>query len=73
MKNKITDQDIRNYQAYERVRSRGTYNMFDSRARIATGLTKEDYLFVMENYDTLHAMTEEKASNDYLLDQTDHS
>jgi hypothetical protein len=73
MKNKITDQDIKNYQAYERIRARGTYNMYDLAARHATGLSKEDYIFVMENYDTLHALTEEKASNDYLLDQVDHS
>lgn len=40
---------------YERVRREGKYNMFDPNARMLTGLSKEDYIWVMNNYSELNA------------------
>ena len=55
MKTKFTEEQIRNWRAYERVRTGGKYNMFDNRAIKSSGLTRPDYLFVMENYSELMA------------------
>ena len=46
-----TDEEM--FLDYEEVRMSGNYNMFDSRARIETGLTEDQYLYVMENYTRL--------------------
>lgn len=42
------------YFAYEQVRREGKYNMFDPNARILTGLTEEEYIYAINNYDELH-------------------
>jgi hypothetical protein len=68
-----TKHQIKAFKSYERVRKEGHYNMFDSRARLASGLTKEEYLFVMENYSELKDASEAAAANEMLLKQTDHS
>ena len=49
----FTEKQLKQYAAYERVRQSGGYNMFDPRARQETGLTKEDYAFVMDNFTAL--------------------
>ena len=41
--------------AFEGVRSSGLYNMFDPRAKRATGLSTEEYDFVMHNFSALKA------------------
>lgn len=41
------------FAAYDRVRRSGEFNMFDPRARQATDLTKDEWIFVMKNYDAL--------------------
>lgn len=51
---------ILNYIAYENVRSSGICNMFDPNAQIAAGLSNEDYVFVMKNYDALRAQYEDE-------------
>jgi hypothetical protein len=50
----FTDQQKENWKKYEKVRAGGKWNMFDSRARRATGLTKEDYFFCINNYEELN-------------------
>lgn len=50
---KHTEKQIQDFRKYERVRFRGLFNMFGHSARLATGLTEEDYVFVIDNYDTL--------------------
>lgn len=50
---KHTEKQIQDYLKYEHVRQRGLFNMFDPRARHVAGLTKEECVFVMDNYDTL--------------------
>ena len=46
-----TDEEM--FRAYEDVRMSGDYNMLDSRARINTGPTEDQYLYVMKNYKRL--------------------
>lgn len=49
----FTKEQLEHFQKYERVRSSGRYNMEDFRAVIATGLTQEQYYYVMGAYDQL--------------------
>jgi hypothetical protein len=49
----FTEQQIANWRKYERTRASGEWNMFDPRARQATGLTSENYDFVRKNYAAL--------------------
>ena len=73
IKDSFTKKEINNYKSYEIIRKSGAYNMFDSRARLSSGLTKEEYLFVMENYSALKEATESFDAYNYLCKQTDHS
>ena len=59
---KFTTQDIADWKAYERVRKGGRWNMFDPRARHATSLSLERYVFVMENFSALKAAAEQSKS-----------
>lgn len=54
----FTAQQVRDWRAYEKVRSDGRYNMFDPRARRATRLSVAAYSFVMKNYSALKAQAE---------------
>lgn len=47
----MTDEE--KFNKYEKVRKSGKYNMFDYRAQLESGLSKEDYLYVMSNYSDL--------------------
>lgn len=49
----FTPQQLQHWVKYEKVRASGRFNMFDPRAISATGLVKEDFLFVMQNFDEL--------------------
>lgn len=54
----FTQAQLATWVAYEAVREAGHYNMFDGRARQATGLTQEEYSFVMKNFSKLKAAVE---------------
>lgn len=41
------------YDSYESVRAKGQFNMFSDAARMATMLSKQEYLYVMEHYSEL--------------------
>lgn len=41
------------FEAFEEIRQRGNYNMFDRRAINESGLCKDDYMAVMKNYSEL--------------------
>ena len=41
------------FEAYESVRARGRWNMFDRNAQRATGLNRETYFGVLKNYGVL--------------------
>lgn len=50
----FTAQQLDDWRAYEMVRKGGRYNMIcDPRAREATGLERDEYLFVLENFSEL--------------------
>jgi hypothetical protein len=53
MKEQFTQKQINNWHEYEFVRQEGSYNMFDPRARRATGLSGEEYSFCMKHYSEL--------------------
>ena len=46
---------IADFRAYEKVMESCRYNMYDPRARRATGLGAERYAFVMKNFSALKA------------------
>ena len=50
-----TPQQLKDWEAYERIRKGGRYNMFDPRARRLTGLSADRYSFVLQNYSELRA------------------
>lgn len=50
---KFTEQQIKDWHRFEGVRQSGRFNMFDPRARTATGLSGDDYTFVMNNFSEL--------------------
>lgn len=57
---KYTEEQLQWYLAYEKVRKKGSYNMYDPRARHATGLTPEQYAFVMDNFTALRNAVDQK-------------
>ena len=58
----FTNQQLQNFKKYVRVQLSGRYNMFDPRARAATGMDEDEYVFVMENYDKLKEASKKKGS-----------
>lgn len=54
----FTEERLKQYDAYEKVRQNGRWNMFDPAARRATRLSPQDYSFVMKNYSALRAQRE---------------
>ena len=58
--NHFTEKDIKNLKAYEKVRQSGRFNMVDPRAAQASGLSSEDYSFVMKNFKALLKAAAEK-------------
>lgn len=57
-----TNEQLRQYEAYERVRKGGRFNMFDPRARKATKLSEDEFIFVMRNYSALRKEFAPKAT-----------
>ncbi len=54
----FTEEQLENWRAYEEVRSEGNWSMWSPQAREATGLSKEDYLYVMKNFSALKEAVE---------------
>ena len=46
----FTQDQLADWKRYERVRVGGKWNMYDTGARLATGLSGDRYVFVMRNY-----------------------
>jgi len=51
----FTAQQIKNFRAFVKVQKSNRYNMLDPRAAQAAGLTADEMVFVMDNYDALEA------------------
>ena len=58
----FTTQQLTDWKAYERVRQGGRFNMFDPKARSASGLGAAAYTFVMTHYSELKKQFLEKSS-----------
>ena len=54
----FTEQQLKNFKKYVRVQMGGRYNMFDPRARAATGLSQDEYTFIIKNYSELKEASE---------------
>lgn len=54
----FTKEQIMHFNNFEEVRSEGQFNMFSRDAQEASGLDKDDYRFVMKNYDALKKAAE---------------
>lgn len=67
----FTKQQLLNFRAYEDVRLDGKFNMFDPRARKASGLQKSEYIFVMAHYADLKKAYE-AAEDDYIMKLAAH-
>lgn len=52
---KFTPEQIEDWESFEEIRATNRFNMLDPAARIATGLTREQFLFCMKHYDALKA------------------
>ena len=53
MKTDYTQEDLDDFEAYEKVRRSGKYNMYSPDAKLATGLTDERFMFVLKHYSAL--------------------
>jgi hypothetical protein len=58
----FTDKQISDWRRYEKVRKAGRYNMFSPQAMDAVGLSRDDYIFVMENFTKLQIAAEGEPS-----------
>lgn len=65
MKTKFTEQQLLDWERYEKVRQGGRHNMYFPGAMAETGLSSERYSFVMDNYSELKEAVEatDKASS----------
>jgi hypothetical protein len=54
----FTSTELKQYRRYENVRESGHWNMLDPQAREATGLSRDQYSFVMKNYSALREAAE---------------
>jgi len=52
-KTEFSELEILNWKAFERVRAGGRFNMFDPKARQASGLGPDEYAFCMDHYSEL--------------------
>lgn len=59
--NKFTDKQIENFKDFEGIRVSGVINMYDARSGCEmTGMTKDEWIFCMNNYDELKALSDRK-------------
>ena len=52
------EEHLENWRAYEKVRSEGKLKMWAPQAERATGLSKDDYMFVIKNFHALKKAVE---------------
>ncbi|MDR1563908.1 MAG: hypothetical protein LBS74_03015 [Oscillospiraceae bacterium] len=62
----FTERQINNFEKYERVRRSGQINMWDATNGCKlSGLTLDEYLFVIQNYNELEKAAEEEKKCQY--------
>ena len=59
MSNNFTPQQLKDYEAYVKVQKSLRFNMLDPRAAAATGLSRDRFLFVLDNYEALSEAVKE--------------
>ena len=52
------------WEAYRIIQNMGLYNMFSPEAVRDSGLDKDTYLFIMDNYDELHDEFEKETDDE---------
>ena len=52
------------WEAYRIIQNMGLYNMFSPEAVRDSGLDKDTYLFIMDNYDELHDEFEKETGDE---------
>jgi hypothetical protein len=55
---KFTNSQIANWYNYETVRASGKWNMWHEGAMVESGLSRQEYLFTLRNYDKLRSAAE---------------
>ena len=60
----FTEPDLENFLAYEKVRESGRSNMLDPRARMASGLSVDEYFFTLDNYPALKTELKARQENE---------
>ena len=55
-----TKRQVADFRAYEKIRVGGKWNMWDVAAQRASGLRRDDYLFVMKHYSELKELAEQQ-------------
>lgn len=58
----FTQQQLDNWVRYERIRAGGNFNMLDPRSQVVSGLTWEEYMFVIKNYTKLREESSKTSS-----------
>lgn len=56
----FTEQQLINFEKYEKVRASGVVNMFTPEAAAISGLSIGDHFFVLDNYEELKAAVESR-------------
>lgn len=64
MAENFSPSQLKSFKAYVRVQNSGRFNMFDPKAQRASGLSNDDYFFVLENYSALRAASESKSKKE---------
>jgi hypothetical protein len=55
---KFTKQQMQQFDEFVRVQKSGRFNMMTPQAGAAAGLSKEDHLFILRNYDAMDRQKE---------------
>lgn len=67
-----SDNQLRNWERYERIRLSGAFNMFDPRARELTSMSKSEWVFCMDNYAALRDAYADAIAQAHEADQNAH-
>lgn len=60
---KFIQEQLADFKAFKAVQESGEFNMFDPRARAASGLDRAEFRFVLKNYDDLKKAVSEDQEN----------
>lgn len=61
MNHQFTREQLADFDTYERVRSSGQFNMLTRQAQQATGLERDQYVYVQTHYEALQDAANKRA------------